>query len=204
MVVLLANFCQNLTYSKDASWAGVTHKNTQIGKKRGSGCFPTPRFPSSDLESRIELWNLGKPWWRGLKRSHHILRRRLVMHINICWASQFMGTLWVWNTERGHSKQRNWWGRRLTLNSIWQYFATAPSLQELVSQQLCRGSNLHKDNDSWAKCRPVSADLLYTILDTWWAQLLVVGSGQLQDKQPREPKSEPTTKNLMLENSNIA
>jgi hypothetical protein len=53
--VLLANFCQNLTYSKDSSWAGVTHENTQIGKKSGSGCFPTPRFPSSDLESRVEL-----------------------------------------------------------------------------------------------------------------------------------------------------
>jgi hypothetical protein len=63
---------------------------------------------------------------------------------------------------------------------------------------------LHKDNDGWANCRPVSADLLYTTLDTWWAQLLVIGSGQFQDKQPGEPKSEPTTKNLLLENSNIA
>jgi len=45
-------------------------------------------------------------------------------------------------------------------------FATAPSLQEMVSHQLCRGSNLHKDNDGWANCRPVSADLLYITLDT--------------------------------------
>jgi len=45
-------------------------------------------------------------------------------------------------------------------------FATAPSLQELVSHQLCRESNLHKDNDGWANCRPLSADLLYTTLDT--------------------------------------
>jgi hypothetical protein len=79
-------------------------------------------------------------------------------------------------------------------------FATAPSLQELVSHQVCRfagrviftlttydsicnssiltgtgqpptlqvcrESNLHKDNDGWANCRPVSADLLYTTLDT--------------------------------------
>jgi hypothetical protein len=32
----------------------------------------------------------------------------------------------------------------------------------------------------------------------------VIGSGQFQNKQPREPKSEPTTKNLLLKNSNIA
>jgi hypothetical protein len=32
--------------------------------------------------------------------------------------------------------------------------------------QVCRGSNLHKDNDGWANCRPVSADLLYTTLGT--------------------------------------
>ncbi len=70
--------------------------------------------------------------------------------------------------------------------------------------QVCRGSNLHKDNDGWANCRPVSADLLYTTLGTWWAQLLVIGSGQFQDKHPREPKSELTTKNLLSENSNIA
>jgi hypothetical protein len=77
-------------------------------------------------------------------------------------------------------------------------------LQELVSHQLCRESNLHKDNDGWANCRPLSADLFYTTLDTWWAQLLVIGSGQFQDKQPREPNSEPTTENLLLENSNTA
>jgi hypothetical protein len=46
--------------------------------------------------------------------------------------------------------------------------------------------------------------LLYTTLGTWWAQLLVIGSGQFQDKHPREPKSELTTKNLLSENSNIA
>jgi hypothetical protein len=55
MFVLLANFCQNLTYSKDSSCAGVTHQNTQIATKSGSGCFRTPRFPSPDLESRVEL-----------------------------------------------------------------------------------------------------------------------------------------------------
>jgi hypothetical protein len=33
----------------------VTHQNTQIGTKSGSGCFYTPRFPSPDLESRVEL-----------------------------------------------------------------------------------------------------------------------------------------------------
>jgi len=32
--------------------------------------------------------------------------------------------------------------------------------------EVCRGNNLHKDNDGWANCRPVSADLLYTTLDT--------------------------------------
>jgi hypothetical protein len=53
VVVLLANFCQNLTYSKDSSWAGVTHQNTQIGMKSGSGCFLASRFLRSDLESRI-------------------------------------------------------------------------------------------------------------------------------------------------------
>jgi hypothetical protein len=47
-------FCQNLTYPKDSN-AGVTHQNTQIGTKSGSGWFPTPRFPSPDLESREEL-----------------------------------------------------------------------------------------------------------------------------------------------------
>jgi len=77
--------------------------------------------------------------------------------------------------------------RLTTYDSI----ATAPSLQELVSLQLCRGSNLHKDNDGWANCRPVSADLLYTTLDTSWAQFLVqtmvIGSGQFQDKQPQNP-----------------
>jgi hypothetical protein len=31
--------------------------------------------------------------------------------------------------------------------------------------QVCRGSNLHKDNDGWANCRPVSADLLNTTSD---------------------------------------
>jgi len=31
--------------------------------------------------------------------------------------------------------------------------------------QVCSGSNLHKNNDGWANCRPVSADLLYTTLD---------------------------------------
>jgi hypothetical protein len=50
----------------------------------------------------------------------------------------------------------------------------------------------------------VSADLLYTTLENWWAQLLVIGSGQFQYKQPCEPKSERTSKNLPLENSNIA
>jgi len=39
------------------------------------------------------------------------------------------------------------------------------ALQELMSHQLCRGSNLHKDNDGSANCRPGSADLLYTTLD---------------------------------------
>ncbi len=104
MVVLLANFCQNLTYSKDSSWAGVTHQNTQIGMKSGSGYFPTPRFPSPDLESRAELW----PWWRGLKRSHHILWRPSGRHVNIWRASQCMGALWVWNTSRGHGRRKNW------------------------------------------------------------------------------------------------
>jgi hypothetical protein len=55
VVILRANFCQNLTYSKDSSWAGVTHQNTQIGKKSGSGGFLTRTFPSPDLESRAEL-----------------------------------------------------------------------------------------------------------------------------------------------------
>jgi hypothetical protein len=32
VVVLLGNFCQNLTYPKDSN-AGVTHQNTQIGTK---------------------------------------------------------------------------------------------------------------------------------------------------------------------------
>jgi hypothetical protein len=59
--------------------------------------------------------------------------------------------------------------------------------------QICRGSNLHKDNDGRANCRPVSSDLLYTTLDTWWAQLLVIGSGQFQDKS-RKPKSDPLPK----------
>ncbi len=54
-LVLLVNFCQNLTYSKDSSCGGVTHQNTQIGTKSGSGCFHTPRFGSLDLESRVEL-----------------------------------------------------------------------------------------------------------------------------------------------------
>jgi len=108
VVVLLAKFCQNLTYWEDSSWAGVTHQNTQIGKKSGSGCFPTPRFPSLDLESRVELWKLGKAWWRGLKRSHHILWRRLGRHVNIWLASQFMGPFWVWNTEKGHGRRKNW------------------------------------------------------------------------------------------------
>ncbi len=54
MFVLLTNFRQNLTYPKDSN-AGVTHQNTQIGTKSGSGWFPTPRFPSPDLESREEL-----------------------------------------------------------------------------------------------------------------------------------------------------
>jgi hypothetical protein len=45
-------------------------------------------------------------------------------------------------------------------------FATGPALQELVSLQLCRGSNLHKDNGGWANCRPASAVSLYTTLDT--------------------------------------
>jgi len=31
----------------------------------------------------------------------------------------------------------------------------------------------------------------------------VIGSGQFQDKQPRESKSEPTTKNLLPENSKL-
>jgi hypothetical protein len=106
--VLLVNFCQNLTYSKDSSCAGVAHPNTQIGTKSGSGCFHTPRFPSLDLESRVELWKLGKPCWRGLKRSHHILWRRLGRHLNIWWASEFMGALWVWNRERGHGRLYNW------------------------------------------------------------------------------------------------
>jgi hypothetical protein len=43
--------------------------------------------------------------------------------------------------------------------------------------QVGRGSNLHRDNDGWANCRPVSADLLYTTLDTLWVKLLVIGSG---------------------------
>jgi hypothetical protein len=28
--------------------------------------------------------------------------------------------------------------------------------------QVCRGNNLHKDNDGWANCTPLSTDLLYT------------------------------------------
>jgi hypothetical protein len=105
VLVLLANFCQNLTYSKDSSCAGVTHQNTQIGTKSGSGCFHTPRFPSPNLESRVKLWKLGKPWWRGLKRSQHILWRRLGRHGNMWWASQFRGALWVWNREGGHDRR---------------------------------------------------------------------------------------------------
>ncbi len=31
----------------------------------------------------------------------------------------------------------------------------------------------------------------------------MIGSGQFQDKQACEPKSEPTTENLLLESSNI-
>ncbi len=102
------NFCQNLTYSKDSSWAGVTHHNTQIGKKSGSGCFLTHTFPSLDLESRVELWKLGKSWWRGLKRSYHILWRRLGRQIYIWWALNSSGALWLWNTERGHGRRKNW------------------------------------------------------------------------------------------------
>jgi hypothetical protein len=52
--VLLTNFCQNLTYSMDSN-AGVTHQYRQIGTKSGSGWFPTPRFPSPNLETRGEL-----------------------------------------------------------------------------------------------------------------------------------------------------
>jgi hypothetical protein len=107
-VCFTGEILQHLTYWKDSSCAGVTHQNTEIGKKSDSGCFPTPRFPSPDLESRVELWKLGKPWCRGLKRSHHILWRRLGRHVNIWWASQFMGALWVWNTERGHGRRKNW------------------------------------------------------------------------------------------------
>ncbi len=54
MVFLLPKFCQNLTYSKDSSCGGLTHENTQIGTKSGSGYFPIPRFASPDLESRVE------------------------------------------------------------------------------------------------------------------------------------------------------
>jgi hypothetical protein len=36
---------------------------------------------------------------------------------------------------------------------------------ERPTLQVCMGSNLQKDNDGWANCRPVSADLLYTTLD---------------------------------------
>ncbi len=61
-----------------------------------------------DIESRVELWKLGKPWWRGLKRSHHILWRRLGRHVNIWLASQFMGPFCVWNTEREHGRRKNW------------------------------------------------------------------------------------------------
>ncbi len=118
--VLLTNFCQNLTYPKDSN-AGVTHQNTQIGTKSGSGWFRTPRFPSPDLESTEELWKLGKPRWRGLKRSHYMLWRDISRHGNIWWASQFMGALWVWNTERGHVRRKKWLGRSHAFNYIWQY-----------------------------------------------------------------------------------
>jgi hypothetical protein len=128
VVVLLAIFCQKLTYSKDSSWAGVTHQNTQIGKKSGSGGFFTRMLPSRDLESRIELWKLGKPRWWGLKRSHHILWRRLRRHINIWWASQFMGPLSVWNTERGHGRRKNW------ARCHWAWLGGANSLKD----QVCR------------------------------------------------------------------
>jgi hypothetical protein len=36
------------------------------------------------------------------------LCRRLGGCRNIWWASQFRGALWVWNTERGHARQKNW------------------------------------------------------------------------------------------------
>jgi hypothetical protein len=108
-VCFTGEFFPKIVLFKDSSCAGVTYQNTQIGIKSGSGCFHTPRFPSLDLESRVELWKLGKPWWRGLKRSHHILVwRRLVRHVNMWWASQFRGALWVWNRERGHGTQKNW------------------------------------------------------------------------------------------------
>jgi hypothetical protein len=185
----------------------------------------------------------------------HVLWRRLARHGNFWWASQFMGALWVCNTERGHGRQKNWalchWAWLGGANSLkgpslplcsenkrkkggsfgsvihgkraWQtkemvrkepyaylhmtifcHSSVLAGTGELPTLQVCRGSNLHKDNDGWANCRPVSADLLYTTLDAWCTQVLVIGPGQFQDKQPREPKSEPITKNLLLENSNIA
>jgi hypothetical protein len=113
--VLLGNFCQNLTFSKDSCCAGVANQNTQIGRKSGSGWFPTPRFPSPDLESRVELWKLGKPWWEGLARN-----------VNIWWASQFRGGLWVWNTERRHGRPKNW------ALCHWAWLGGANSLEDQV------------------------------------------------------------------------
>jgi hypothetical protein len=50
-----------------------------------------------------------------------MLWRDISRHGNIWWASQFMGALWVWNTERGHVRRKKWLGRSHAFNYIWQY-----------------------------------------------------------------------------------
>ncbi len=52
-----------------------------------------------------------KAWKTMVKRIKEVpshLVKEIGRHGNIWWASQFMGALCVWNTERGHVRRKNW------------------------------------------------------------------------------------------------